>query len=72
MIVAPRDQPTPRCPTCGTVMALFAIFLRPEVLTFRCNRCEETVALVEGEPHAVRSSVGLGRSDPTPSVSGQT
>jgi uncharacterized protein (DUF983 family) len=49
MIVAPRDRPIPRCPNCGTGMKLWTIFLRPEILSFRCEACDETVRLVEGE-----------------------
>jgi hypothetical protein len=49
MIVSPRDRPIPRCPTCGAGMKLWTIFLRPEILSFRCEACDETVRLVEGE-----------------------
>ena len=51
MIVAPRDQPIPRCPQCRSAMKLWTIFLRPEVLSFRCEACDETVRLVEGAPY---------------------
>ena len=53
MIVAPRDQPIPRCPQCGSTMKLWTIFLSPEVLSFRCRACDETVRLVEGETYGV-------------------
>ncbi|HEY4922621.1 MAG TPA: hypothetical protein VII40_21155 [Xanthobacteraceae bacterium] len=30
-------------------MKLWTIFMRPEILFFRCEACDETVRLVEGE-----------------------
>ena len=53
MIVAPRDRPIPRCPTCGAGMKLWIIFLRPEMLSFRCEACDETVQVVEGDRSAL-------------------
>ena len=50
-------------------MKLWTIFLRPEVLSFRCERCDETTWLVEREfdafatpvPAAHPSPPGMGR-----------
>ena len=67
MIVAPRDQPIPRCPQCGSTMKLWTIFLSPEILSFRCEACDETVRLVEGAPYGAVIRVLPRRHDAQPS-----
>jgi hypothetical protein len=68
MIVAPRYQPIPRCPQCGSTMKLWTIFLRPEVLSFRCEACDETMRLVEGAPYGAAIRVPPRRPDRRPPV----
>jgi len=64
LIVAPRDRPIPRCPRCGAGMKLWTIFLRPEILSFRCAPCDQTVRLVENELAAVPARMAPRRLDP--------
>jgi DNA-directed RNA polymerase subunit RPC12/RpoP len=68
MIVAPRNQPIPRCPQCGSRMKLWTIFLSPEILSFRCAACDETVRLIEGEPYRAAILVPPRLSDQRPPV----
>jgi hypothetical protein len=67
MMVAPRDQPIPRCPQCGSGMKLWTIFLSPEVLSFRCEACDETVRLI-GEPYRAAILVPPRLPDQRPPV----
>jgi hypothetical protein len=71
MIVAPRDQPIPRCPQCGSAMKLWTIFLSPEILSFRCAACDETVRLVEGDPYGVPIRMPPWRPEQRPPVARQ-
>ena len=44
-------------------MKLWTIFLRPEVLSFRCEACDETARLVEGAPYGAAIRVPPRRPD---------
>ena len=69
MIVAPHDQPTPRCPACRATMKLWIIFPRldvlPELLLYRCASCGATLTLADdraGNPAERISSDLAGRA----------
>jgi len=52
-------------------MKLWTIFLRPEVLSFRCEACDETMQLVEGERYGAPIRVPPRRPYRPPPAAGR-